>query len=163
MISLTVNGTPRTGKVTGQSLLFVLRDQLGLLGTKNACEQGECGSCSVWLDGVVVNACLVADGQAHGREVVTIEGVSPDDGPSPVQRAFIDAGAVQCGFCTPGMIMTVQALLERNPDPGADEIRYAIEGNLCRCTGYQAIVDAVRRAAMARGEENSGSSRDERQ
>jgi aerobic carbon-monoxide dehydrogenase small subunit len=132
----------------GRSLLRVLREDLGLTGTKNACEQGECGSCSVWLDGVLVCACLVAAGQAAGSVVVTVEGIGSSEGPlHPVQEAFIAAGAVQCGFCTPGLIVATCDLLERNPHPGDPEIREALAGNLCRCTGYEKILDAVRLAA----------------
>ncbi|MFI0807027.1 (2Fe-2S)-binding protein [Streptomyces echinatus] len=189
-VNLTVNGRPQEADDVweGESLLYVLRERLGLPGSKNACEQGECGSCTVRLDGVPVCACLVAAGQAEGREVVTVEGLAdharersgsgcatgvrgtpldearawqaegPDaqagegSGLSPVQQAFIDAGAVQCGFCTPGLLVASDELLERNPDPSDADIREALSGNLCRCTGYEKIMDAVRLAAARRSE-----------
>ncbi|WP_081240807.1 (2Fe-2S)-binding protein [Streptomyces viridosporus] len=186
-LDFTVNGRPRQADDVweGESLLYVLRERLGLPGSKNACEQGECGSCTVRLDGVPVCSCLVAAGQAEGREVVTVEGLahyagqrsggtgargtSPDEavggaaegagpqagegtGPAPVQQAFIDAGAVQCGFCTPGLLIAADALLELNPDPTDADIREALSGNLCRCTGYEKIMDAVRLAAARRSE-----------
>ncbi|MDJ0384562.1 (2Fe-2S)-binding protein [Streptomyces sp. G-G2] len=173
----------------GESLLYVLRERLGLPGSKNACEQGECGSCTVRLDGVPVCACLVAAGQVQGREVVTVEGLADfaqqraaqsqgdcasgargSDGKigtgfdedqqgeakgtdsqtgelSPIQQAFIDAGAIQCGFCTPGLLIAADEMLERNPSPTDADIREALSGNLCRCTGYEKILDAVRLAA----------------
>jgi carbon-monoxide dehydrogenase small subunit len=120
---------------------------LGLPGSKNACEQGECGSCSVLLDGTLVCACLVLAVQAEGREVVTVEGLAGDGSLHPVQDAFVEAGAVQCGFCTPGLVVATADLLAHSPDPGEDEIREALSGNLCRCTGYVKIFDAVRLAA----------------
>jgi len=131
----------------GESLLYVLRERLGLPGSKNACEQGECGSCTVYLDGVPVCACLVAAGQAAGRSIVTVEGLATAAGLHPVQEAFVRAGAVQCGFCTPGLIVAAHDLLARVPDPTDLEIREALAGNLCRCTGYEKILDAVRLAA----------------
>ena len=131
----------------GESLLFALRERLGLPGSKNACEQGECGSCSVLLDGTLVCACLVLAAQAAGHEVVTVEGLAEDGELHRVQRAFVDAGAVQCGFCTPGLVVATADLLARTPDPTDDEIREALSGNLCRCTGYAKIFDAVRMAA----------------
>ena len=131
----------------GESLLYVLRERLALPGSKNACEQGECGSCSVYVDGSLVCSCLVLAGQAEGREVVTVEGISSGEDLHPVQRAFVDAGAVQCGFCTPGFVVATHDLLRRNPDPDDAEIREALAGNLCRCTGYEKILDAVRLAA----------------
>jgi aerobic carbon-monoxide dehydrogenase small subunit len=147
-IRLMVNGEPRETEIwPGESLLYVLRERLELPGSKNACEQGECGSCSVLLDGVLVCACLVLGPQADGHEVVTVEGMAVDGGLHPVQEAFVRAGAVQCGFCTPGLVMAAAELLRRSPDPGEDEIREALSGNLCRCTGYQKIFDAVRLAA----------------
>jgi carbon-monoxide dehydrogenase small subunit len=147
-ISLTVNGEPLEADLWGgESLLMVLRDTLELPGSKNACEQGECGSCSVLLDGALVCSCLVLGAQAEGHEVVTIEGLAGDEELHPVQQAFVDAGAVQCGFCTPGLVVAVADLLERSPHPGEDEIREALSGNLCRCTGYAKIFDAVRLAA----------------
>jgi carbon-monoxide dehydrogenase small subunit len=144
-VACTVNGERREADDVwpGESLLYVLRERLGLPGTKNACEQGECGSCTVYLDGEPVCACLVAAGQAIGRSVVTVEGL--DHG--TVQQAFLDAGAVQCGFCTPGLVVAVHDLLARNPHPEDREVREALAGNLCRCTGYEKILDAVRLAA----------------
>jgi len=131
----------------GESLLYVLRERLELPGSKNACEQGECGSCSVYLDDSLVCSCLVLAGQAEGCEIVTVEGISDGDELHPVQHAFVDAGAVQCGFCTPGFVVAVHDLLRRNPDPNDAEVREALAGNLCRCTGYEKILDAVRLAA----------------
>ncbi len=152
-LTCTVNGEQRQADLDweGESLLYVLRERLGLPGSKNACEQGECGSCSVLLDGVLVCACLVLAAQAEGCELVTVEGLAPnDDDLDPVQQAFVDAGAVQCGFCTPGLIIATHDLLKRSPDPEDGEIREALAGNLCRCTGYEKILDAVRMAARAR-------------
>jgi aerobic carbon-monoxide dehydrogenase small subunit len=147
-ISLVVNGEPREADVwAGESLLWALRERLGLPGSKNACEQGECGSCSVFLDGVLVCACLVLAAQADGHEVVTVEGLAEDGAPHPVQEAFVETGAVQCGFCTPGLVVATVDLLGRVPNPTDDEIREALSGNLCRCTGYAKIFDAVRLAA----------------
>ena len=148
-LSLTVNGERREadGVWEGESLLMALRDHLDLPGSKNACEQGECGSCSVYLDGDVVCACLVAAGQAQGRDVVTVEGLATDDELHPVQTAFLETGAVQCGFCTPGLLVAVHDLLARDPSPDDDTVREALAGNLCRCTGYEKILDAVRLAA----------------
>ncbi|MBT2387507.1 (2Fe-2S)-binding protein [Streptomyces sp. ISL-11] len=180
-VNFTVNGRPQQADDVweGESLLYVLRERLGLPGSKNACEQGECGSCTVRLDGEPVCACLVAAGQVEGREVVTVEGLAdhaahraggaaagtdpdaarrwrPDASEagelSPVQQAFIDAGAVQCGFCTPGLLVAADELLEREPDPSDADIREALSGNLCRCTGYEKILDAVRLAAARAGE-----------
>src|SRR4051794_10431040 len=148
-LSCTVNGEPREvdGVWEGESLLYVLRERLALPGSKNACEQGECGSCSVYLDGELVCACLVAAGQAEGRDVVTVEGLAAEDELHPVQAAFLEAGAVQCGFCTPGLVVATHDLLARNAAPSDAEIREALAGNLCRCTGYEKILDAVRLAA----------------
>jgi carbon-monoxide dehydrogenase small subunit len=147
-ISLRVNGEQREADVwEGESLLFALREGLGLPGSKNACEQGECGSCSVVLDGELVCSCLVLAAQADGHDVVTVEGLAQDGELHPVQEAFAETGAVQCGFCTPGLIVATVDLLARNPDPNDDEIREALSGNLCRCTGYAKIFDAVRLAA----------------
>ena len=148
-LTCTVNGEPREvdGLWEGESLLHVLRERLGLPGAKNACEQGECGSCSVYLDGELVCSCLVLAGQAEGREIVTVEGLAPEDELHPVQEAFLAAGAVQCGFCTPGLIVATDDLLRAQPDPSDAEIREALAGNLCRCTGYEKILDAVRAAA----------------
>ncbi|MEV1045538.1 (2Fe-2S)-binding protein [Streptomyces sp. NPDC049916] len=193
-VNFTVNGRQQEADDVweGESLLYVLRERMGLPGSKNACEQGECGSCTVRLDGVPVCSCLVAAGQAEGREVVTVEGLAdyarhredahpgggcasgacgttldaaqrwqarPTDGQtgeavelSPIQQAFIDAGAVQCGFCTPGLLVAADELLENTPSPSDQDIREALSGNLCRCTGYEKILDAVRLAA-ARQEE----------
>ena len=186
-VNFTVNGRPQEADDVweGESLLYVLRERLGLPGSKNACEQGECGSCTVRLDGVPVCSCLVAAGQAEGRDVVTVEGLADharqrseggSDGVSldaakgwaakggtdsqagegielaPIQQAFIDAGAVQCGFCTPGLLVASDELLERNPNPSDADIREALSGNLCRCTGYEKIMDAVRLAAARQSE-----------
>ncbi|MCX5252979.1 (2Fe-2S)-binding protein [Streptomyces canus] len=174
-VNFTVNGRPQEADDVweGESLLYVLRERLGLPGSKNACEQGECGSCTVRLDGVPVCSCLVAAGQVEGREVVTVEGLADyakqrscgSQAPeghdshtgegtelSPVQQAFIDAGAVQCGFCTPGLLVAADEMLERNPNPSDADIREALSGNLCRCTGYEKIMDAVRLAAARQGE-----------
>jgi carbon-monoxide dehydrogenase small subunit len=131
----------------GESLLYVLRERMALPGSKNACEQGECGSCTVYLDDVPVCACLVAAGQAEGREIVTVEGLAEGEVLHPVQQAFVETGAVQCGFCTSGLLVAAHDLLERSPDPGDPEIREALAGNLCRCTGYEKILDAVHLAA----------------
>jgi carbon-monoxide dehydrogenase small subunit len=152
-VECTVNGERRQvdGVWEGESLLYVLRERMGLPGSKNACEQGECGSCSVYLDGTLVCACLVAAGQAEGAEIVTVEGLAAgDEELHPIQRAFRDAGAVQCGFCTPGLIVATHDLLARNPMPSEAEVREALAGNLCRCTGYQKVLDAVRASAEAR-------------
>jgi aerobic carbon-monoxide dehydrogenase small subunit len=190
-VNFTVNGRPQEADDVweGESLLYVLRERLGLPGSKNACEQGECGSCTVRLDGVPVCSCLVAAGQVEGRDVVTVEGLADyakqraegggcasgacgtslqdaqnwaakgqdshtGEGTelSPIQQAFIDAGAVQCGFCTPGLLVAADEMLERNPNPTDADIREALSGNLCRCTGYEKIMDAVRLAATRQGE-----------
>ncbi|TXS48431.1 (2Fe-2S)-binding protein [Streptomyces sp. uw30] len=190
-VNFTVNGRPQEADDVweGESLLYVLRERMGLPGSKNACEQGECGSCTVRLDGVSVCSCLVAAGQVEGREVVTVEGLADyakqraehggcatgacgtslqdarawaakgqdsqtGEGTelSPVQQAFIDAGAVQCGFCTPGLLVAADEMLENNPNPSDADIREALSGNLCRCTGYEKIMDAVRLAAARQGE-----------
>ncbi len=196
-VNFTVNGRPQEADdvLEGESLLYVLRERLGLPGSKNACEQGECGSCTVRLDGVPVCSCLVAAGQAEGREVVTVEGLAEfakdraggradgcatgaggsGEGASldaakrrqaggtdsqtgegielaPIQQAFIEAGAVQCGFCTPGLLVAADEMLERNPNPSDADIREALSGNLCRCTGYEKIMDAVRLAAARQSE-----------
>jgi carbon-monoxide dehydrogenase small subunit len=147
-IELTVNGERLEADVwAGESLLYVLRERLGLPGSKNACEQGECGSCSVLLDGRLVCACLVLAAQVDGHELVTVEGLVEDGELHPVQAAFAETGAVQCGFCTPGFVVATADLLARSPNPTDDEIREALSGNLCRCTGYAKIFDAVRLAA----------------
>ncbi|MEV7865742.1 (2Fe-2S)-binding protein [Streptomyces sp. NPDC088124] len=178
-VHFTVNGREQEADDVweGESLLYVLRERMGLPGAKNACEQGECGSCTVRLDGVPVCACLVAAGQAEGRDILTVEGLADharkraaaagiagrdgtttdgttaaeestqDDELAPIQRAFVDAGAVQCGFCTPGLLVAADEMLERHPSPSDGDIREALSGNLCRCTGYEKILDAVRLAA----------------
>jgi carbon-monoxide dehydrogenase small subunit len=148
-VTFTVNGSRETVDDVweGESLLYVLRERMGLPGSKNACEQGECGSCTVYLDGTPVCACLVAAGQAEGRQVRTVEGLAEGDRLAPIQEAFVEAGAVQCGFCTPGLLVQAHDLIERRPDPSDGEIREALAGNLCRCTGYEKILDAVRLAA----------------
>ena len=149
-IAFTVNGEPRETEVwEGESLLFALRERLGLPGSKNACEQGECGSCSVLLDGRLVCSCLVLAAQADGHDLVTVEGLAEDGRLHRVQEAFAATGAVQCGFCTPGFVVAAADLLEHNAAPSDDEIREALSGNLCRCTGYAKIFDAVRLAAQS--------------
>lgn len=144
-LNLRINGQPHEVDDVweGESLLYVLRERLGMPGSKNACEQGECGSCSIYMDGQLVCACLVLAAQAEDREVVTVEGLGGSDDLHPVQEAFLEAGAVQCGFCTPGLIVAAHELLSRRPDPSDSEIREALAGNLCRCTGYEKIIDAV--------------------
>jgi len=150
-VRIDVNGTPREIEAREHdSLLTALRDQLGLIGSKDACEQGECGSCSVLIDGELVCACLVMSGAAAGRDVRTVESLGTAERPHPVQQAFVDAGAVQCGFCTPGFIVSTVALLRANPEPSDAEIKEALAGNICRCTGYGKILEAVHRAAGAR-------------
>jgi carbon-monoxide dehydrogenase small subunit len=149
-ITLRINGEEHQADCwEGESLLFALREKLGFPGSKNACEQGECGSCSVLLDSTLVCACLVLAAQADGHEVTTVEGLADGDRLHVVQQAFVDAGAVQCGFCTPGLVVATADLLQRNASPSDDEIREALSGNLCRCTGYTKIFDAVRLAAGA--------------
>ncbi|MFZ9629074.1 MAG: (2Fe-2S)-binding protein [Ilumatobacteraceae bacterium] len=151
---LHVNGADHevVGAHVDENLLTVLRERVGLTGTKGACEQGECGSCSVLVDGALVCSCLVLAASAVGRRIVTIEGVAPDGAPDDVQTAFVEAGAVQCGFCTPGLVMAVHALLDDAPTPTELEIREALSGNICRCTGYGRIIEAVgRRVALRRG------------
>ena len=153
-ISCTVNGEPQQADDgwEGESLLYLLRERLGFPGSKNACEQGECGSCTVYLDGVLACACLVAAGQAQGRDVRTVEGLATGDELAAVQQAFLDAGAVQCGFCTPGLLVAAHDLIGRHPGPADAEIREALAGNLCRCTGYEKILDGVRLAAARRAD-----------
>ena len=148
-INTTVNGEKRQVDDVweGESLLYVLRERMALPGSKNACEQGECGACTVYLDHVPVCSCLVAAGQAEGREIVTVEGLADDGELHPVQQAFVEAGAVQCGFCTPGLLVATHDLLDRTESPSDPEIREALAGNLCRCTGYEKILDAVHLAA----------------
>jgi aerobic carbon-monoxide dehydrogenase small subunit len=149
-VALTVNGERREADVWGgESLLYMLRERLELPGSKNACEQGECGSCSVVLDGELVCACLVLAAQADGHEVVTVEGLATGGRLHPVQEAFVTAGAVQCGFCTPGLVVAAADLIARMPSPSDDEIREALSGNVCRCTGYAKIFDAVHAAARS--------------
>lgn len=153
-LKLTVNGDEREvdGVWEADSLLTVLREQLALPGSKNACEQGECGSCSVYLDDELVCSCLVLATQAEGRRVVTVEGIATAAGLHPIQQAFIDSGAVQCGFCTPGLIVAVHDLLARISNPSDTQIREALAGNICRCTGYEKILDAVRVVAWQRAD-----------
>jgi aerobic carbon-monoxide dehydrogenase small subunit len=152
-VTCAVNGLPVTvdDVQPAETLLDMLRDRLALTGTKNACEQGECGSCSVYLDDLLVCSCLVLAGQAEGRRVNTVEGLAAGSELDPVQRAFVQAGAIQCGFCTPGLVLAVHDLLGRIPDPDDDQIREALAGNLCRCTGYQKIIAAVHLAAAETG------------
>jgi aerobic carbon-monoxide dehydrogenase small subunit len=146
-LHINVNGDEHHLLVaTQRTLLEVLRDQLGLTGTKNGCGAGECGACTVLLDGQPVNSCLTLAHEADGREVVTIEGLAQGGVLHPVQQAFVEEGAIQCGFCTPGMVLTTKALLDRNPDPTQEEILEGLRGNLCRCTGYVKIVEAVKTA-----------------
>ena len=156
IFTLHVNGEDRDVRDSwlGENLLDVLRDRLGLMGAKGACEQGECGSCSVLIDNELVCSCLVMAASATGQPIVTVEGVAPVGAPSDVQQAFVDAGAVQCGFCTPGLIMAVHDLLERSPEPGDTEIREELAGNVCRCTGYGRIIDAVQQVAVQRRSTN---------
>jgi carbon-monoxide dehydrogenase small subunit len=153
-VNFTVNGRAEAvdGVWEGESLLYVLRERMGLPGAKNACEQGECGSCTVYLDGLPVCACLVAAGQAEGREVRTVEGLAEGDRLDPLQEAFIECGAVQCGFCTPGLLVQAHDLIARIGEPTDAEIREALAGNLCRCTGYEKILDAVRMAAASKAQ-----------
>ncbi|WP_327097903.1 (2Fe-2S)-binding protein [Nocardia vinacea] len=148
-VTFDVNGSQETVDDVweGESLLYMLRERMGLPGSKNACEQGECGSCTVYLDGTPVCSCLVAAGQVQDRSVRTVEGLANGAKLDPMQEAFVEAGAVQCGFCTPGLIVQAHDLIERNPDPSDVEIREALAGNLCRCTGYEKILDAVRLVA----------------
>lgn len=148
-LEFTVNGKKAVLTVPARmTLLRLLREKLGLTGTKEGCGVGDCGACTVLLDGEAVNACLVLAGSLRGKKVVTIEALS-DNGPDPLQKAFLEEGAVQCGFCTPGMILSAKALLDKNPSPSREEIRRALAGNLCRCTGYQKIIAAVARAAQS--------------
>lgn len=148
-VGCTVNGQARQadGVWEGESLLYLLRERFGLYGSKNACEQGECGSCSVFVDGVLVCGCLVLAGQANGRAIVTVEGIADGHSLHRVQEAFVEAGAVQCGFCTPGFVVATHDLLRRVQKPTEAEVREALAGNICRCTGYAKILDAVKLAA----------------
>ncbi len=152
--TLHVNGADRdvSDAWLGENLLYVLRERLGLLAAKGACEQGECGSCSVLVDDRLVCSCLVLAASAVGRRIITVEGLAEPGAPSDVQRAFVDTGAVQCGFCTPGLIVAAHALLDRSPEPSDLEIREELSGNMCRCTGYGRIIEAVQRVAVARRE-----------
>jgi carbon-monoxide dehydrogenase small subunit len=153
-VSLKVNGVRRCaeGVWEGESLLYLLRERLGLPGTKNACEQGECGSCSIYLNDLLVCSCLVLAAQAEEAHVTTVEGLADGDSLHPLQTAFVDAGAIQCGFCTPGFILAAHDLLSHNSYPSDSEIRESLAGNLCRCTGYQKIIEAVTNAAAGGGE-----------
>ena len=147
-ITVIVNGsTERLDVPANLTLLQMLREKLALTGTKNGCEAGECGACTVLVDGEPVNSCMVLAVEVNGREVLTVEGLAPEGQLSPLQKAFVEHNAVQCGFCTPGMLMSAHALLERNPDPGEEEIKQALVGNLCRCTGYVRIIRAIKAAA----------------
>ena len=151
-ISLIVNGILENLQVPSQlTLLHALRESLGYSGTKNGCEAGECGACTVLVNGDPVNACLVLAVEVDGSEVTTIEGLTSGDALTPLQQAFVDLNAVQCGYCTPGMLMAATALIDRNPHPTEEEIQKALVGNLCRCTGYQRIIDAVQKASKNGG------------
>ena len=152
IVTLTVNGRPRSATIAGtESLLTVLRDVLDLPGSKGACEQGECGSCSVVLDGELLCSCLVMAGDCEGSEVTTVEGIGPEDGLHPVQQALLDHGGVQCGFCTPGFVVAAAHLFETDPHPSSDDIREALSGNICRCTGYGGILRALESLAAGEG------------
>ncbi|NMB08487.1 MAG: (2Fe-2S)-binding protein [Tissierellia bacterium] len=148
-ISLNVNGKDYNLEIDENiRLLDLLREELGLIGVKEGCSEGECGACSIIMDGEVVNSCLIMGFQANGSKIITIEGLEENGEIHPIQQAFIDVGAVQCGYCTPGMIMAVKALLDKNPEPTREEIREGISGNLCRCTGYNKIIDATEKALI---------------
>ncbi|MGV8874065.1 MAG: (2Fe-2S)-binding protein [Rhodococcus sp. (in: high G+C Gram-positive bacteria)] len=153
-VNCTVNGKDMEADDVweGESLLYLLRERMGLPGSKNACEQGECGSCTIYLDGIPACSCLVAAGQVEGREIRTVEGLADGDKLDPMQEAFVECGAVQCGFCTPGLVVQAHDLIERVPNPSDAEIRESLAGNLCRCTGYEKILDAVRLAATRKAE-----------
>ncbi|MBY3987513.1 (2Fe-2S)-binding protein [Rhodococcus fascians] len=153
-VNCTINGKDMEADDVweGESLLYLLRERMGLPGSKNACEQGECGSCTVYLDDIPACACLVAAGQVEGREIRTVEGLADGDKLDPMQEAFVECGAVQCGFCTPGLVVQAHDLIERVPNPSDVEIRESLAGNLCRCTGYEKILDAVRLAATRKAE-----------
>lgn len=147
LIALTLNRKKHELAVSpNRTLADLIRYDLGLTGTKKGCEVGDCGTCTVIMDGKPVNSCLILAVQANGREIITIEGLETDEGLHPIQRAFVEKGAIQCGFCTPGMILSAKGLLDRNPKPDQASIRIAISGNLCRCTGYQKIVEAIQHA-----------------
>ena len=151
-ISLKVNGVEENVQVPANlTLLHLLRDRLGLTGTKNGCEAGECGACTVLVDGEPVNSCLVLAVEMNGRQITTVEGLAHNGKLTPLQESFAELNAVQCGFCTPGMLLAATALLQRNPDPSEEEIKEALVGNLCRCTGYARIIDAVKKAAQKGG------------
>lgn len=148
-IYLTVNGQDYGLEIDeNMRLIDLLREKLGLIGVKEGCSEGECGACSIIMDGEVVNSCLIMAFQAEGSNILTIEGLGENGDIHPIQQAFIDVGAVQCGYCTPGMIMSIKALLDKNPEPSREKIREGISGNLCRCTGYNKIVDATEKASM---------------
>ncbi|MDD3472597.1 MAG: (2Fe-2S)-binding protein [Syntrophaceae bacterium] len=154
IIKLTINGESVEAAVEpNRTLLQFLREDLGLTGTKHGCGLGDCGACTVIMEGRAVNSCLILAIQAHGKEIITIEGLAEGGRLHPIQQAFVDKGAIQCGFCTPGMILSAKALLDRNPKPTEMEIRTAISGNLCRCTGYQKIVEAIESASETIGSE----------
>lgn len=156
VIKMTVNGKRYQLEVgSDRSLLEVLREDLNLTGTKKGCDKGDCGACTVLVNGVPVNSCLFLAVQADEQEITTIEGVADGDRLHPIQEAFIKEGAVQCGFCTPGMVLTALALLRRNPNPGREEIQEAISGNLCRCTGYVQIIEAIRSVAEVTSSEGT--------
>jgi len=156
-IQLSVNGEQVQVFVGGsETLLDCLRNQLGLTGTKKGCDQGDCGACTVLVDGIPVNSCLMLALEAYGKDITTIEGLAQEDGLHPLQEAFISHNAVQCGFCTPGMILTAAALLKENPHPSETEIRHYLQGNLCRCTGYSKIVQAVQAAAQGLSGDSGG-------
>lgn len=149
MMTFKINGTIYEEEIDHRrTLLEVLRENFGLLGTHKGCDEGHCGACTVLVEGEAVNSCLVLAISAQGKEITTIEGLAKEDTLHPIQQAFVESGAIQCGFCTPGMIMTTKAFLEKNADPNETEIKYALSGNLCRCTGYFQIIDAVRNAAL---------------
>ena len=148
-IEIKLNGEWRKAEVTvRETLLDVLRDKLGAKEVKNGCGKGDCGTCAVILDGKAVNSCLTLALQANGKEITTLKGIGTEEKPHPLQKSFVEHGAIQCGFCTPGMIVSAKTLLDQNPKPGREEIREAISGNLCRCTGYKKIVDAIQETAL---------------
>ena len=151
LVTCTVNGEERTVLAdTRDTLLDLLRDRIGLTGTKEGCGNGNCGTCTVIVDGAAVNACLVLAREAPGREIITIEGLSPRGQLHPIQQALFEVGGTQCGFCTPGIVLSAKVLLDNNPNPAAEDVRHAIAGNICRCTGYDKIVDAIMAAAATR-------------
>lgn len=153
-IRVTVNGSTEVLDVpSNMTLLQLLRDKLGLTGTKNGCSAGECGACTIIMNGVPVNSCMVLAAECEGAEILTIEGLARDDRLDPIQQALIDQGGVQCGFCTPGLVLSIRALLDRSPMPAESEIREALAGNLCRCTGYLRVFEAVKQAAKAQAAE----------